>query len=285
MGDAINTQNDSSGVANGSEPKSLAALTASLQDGKAHLLLAATGSIAIIKLPHILFTLSQRYPPSVLSIRLILTRNALRFFNGSSSEQPTLSSLSSFPVLDAIYLDDDEWSQSWSRDSSEILHISLRRWSHILVIAPLTATTLAKIVGGWADNLLTSVVRAWDTSIFDNTNTAADADADPNWALRRKGMVRRHIIVACAMNTAMWTHPVTAKQVRVLEEDWGVNGKNAVANLGHDGWFEVLRPQVKQLACGDTGQGAMCDWETIVKVIEDRLNLTAPAGSLEPGTI
>lgn len=98
-------------------------------------------------------------------------------------------------------------------------------------------------------------------------------------------MVRRHIIVALAMNTAMWTHPVTAKQVRVLEEDWGVNGKNTVANLGHDGWFEVLRPQVKQLACGDTGQGAMCDWETIVKVIEDRLNLTAPNGSLEPGTI
>jgi phosphopantothenoylcysteine decarboxylase len=66
------------------------------------------------------------------------------------------------------------------------------------------------------------------------------------------------------MNTAMWSHPVTAKQLKVLEEEWGI---------GKGGWFEVLRPMEKMLACGDTGSGAMRDWKAIVGVIEERLCL------------
>ena len=41
-----------------------------------------------------------------------------------------------------------------------------------------------------------------------------------------------------------------------------------------EGWIEVLGPQVKTLACGDFGQGGMCDWHEIVAVIEKRLCLT-----------
>lgn len=72
---------------------------------------------------------------------------------------------------------------------------------------------------------------------------------------------RKKIVVACAMNTAMWNHPITAKQLRVLEEDWG----------GEDGWFEVLRPISKGLACGDVGSGAMVSWETIVEAIKEKI--------------
>lgn len=43
-----------------------------------------------------------------------------------------------------------------------MIHIELRRWADMLVIAPLSANTLAKIAGGLCDNLLTCVVRAWD---------------------------------------------------------------------------------------------------------------------------
>lgn len=80
---------------------------------------------------------------------------------------------------------------------------------------------------------------------------------------------RARIVVAPAMNSFMWAHPVTAKQVRVLEEEWGVDGVDP-----EEGWMEVLRPQVKTLACGDVGQGGMCDWQEIVEVIEERLCLT-----------
>ena len=43
-----------------------------------------------------------------------------------------------------------------------MLHIELRRWSDALVIAPLSANSLAKLAGGMCDNLLTCIVRAWD---------------------------------------------------------------------------------------------------------------------------
>lgn len=66
------------------------------------------------------------------------------------------------------------------------------------------------------------------------------------------------------MNTAMWLQPITRKQIQVLDEEWGVK---------NDGWFEVLQPMQKELACGDIGGGAMKDWREIVQVIEDRLGL------------
>jgi phosphopantothenoylcysteine decarboxylase len=43
-----------------------------------------------------------------------------------------------------------------------VMHIELRRWADVLVIAPLSANTLAKAAQGLCDNLLTCVVRAWD---------------------------------------------------------------------------------------------------------------------------
>ena len=54
------------------------------------------------------------------------------------------------------------------------------------------------------------------------------------------------------------------KPVFVTEEEWGIE---------NGGWFEVLRPMEKVLACGDSGSGAMCDWKDIVKIIEARLRL------------
>ena len=81
------------------------------------------------------------------------------------------------------------------------------------------------------------------------------------------------------MNTAMWHHPVTAKQMRVLEEDWGIS--NGITG-SDQGWFEVLRPQEKTLACGDKGGGGMKEWTEIVKVIKQRLDLgTGEQGAQE----
>ncbi|PGH14253.1 hypothetical protein AJ80_05993 [Polytolypa hystricis UAMH7299] len=214
------------------------AVAASLSDGKPHLLLAASGSVATIKLPQIITTLTTAHPS--LSIRLILTSSAAHFLAGQSTEQPTLASLASIPGVDGIHLDADEWDPAWRRDAPNILHIELRRWAHLLAITPLSANSLAKITNGMCDNLLTSVVRAWDVE---------------------RGA---RIVVAPAMNGAMWTHPVTKRQIGVLEEEWGV-GKEG------EGWFEVLRPQIKALACGDVAIGGMCEWTDIVRVIEERL--------------
>ena len=135
-----------------------AAVAAALHDGKMHLLLAGSGSVAIIKLPLIISSLANH--PN-LSIRVILTKSAARFLAGQSPEQPTVASLSLLPNVDSVYQDEDEWMEPWKRDA-KILHIELRRWSHLLVVAPMSANLLAKVTGGLCDSLLTSVIRAWD---------------------------------------------------------------------------------------------------------------------------
>ncbi|KAL2157739.1 hypothetical protein VTH06DRAFT_5222 [Thermothelomyces fergusii] len=221
-----------------SQLNSVESLAAARNDGKKHLLLAASGSVATIKLPVIIKALAKY--EGALSIRVVLTESAAHFLAGQSSEQPTVASLLELPNVEAVYRDDDEWGpQPWRRGAS-ILHIELRRWADLLVVAPLSANTLAKVVNGISDNLLTSVIRAWDT----------DGSID---------MKKKLIVVAPAMNSAMWRHPVTAKQIRVLEEDWGVNGGSepAVDNSApsHLGWFKVIMPISKTLACGDTGDG------------------------------
>ncbi|MCJ1361593.1 hypothetical protein MMC16_000693 [Acarospora aff. strigata] len=218
-------------------------------DGKHHLIVAASGSVATIKLPLIVRALSHH---SNISIRIVLTKSAKNFLAGQSAEQPPVEALKDVPNVDGLYLDEDEWSKPWTRGDG-ILHIELRRWAHILLIAPLSANSLAKMTIGLADNLLLSVVRAWDTS--------GELERKPEGERSR-----RRIIVALAMNTAMWRHPITKKQIRVLEEDWGVTSKN-------DGWVEVLRPVEKELACGDVGDGAMREWKEIVSIIEQRLDL------------
>ncbi|KAI0456856.1 putative flavoprotein [Xylaria acuta] len=335
-----------SAVSGGYDPhnsrrNSIRALTASLDDGKTHLLLACSGSVATIKLPNIIQALSK-YPSSQLSVRVVLTPSASRFLAGQSKEQPTISGISSLPNVDAYvifflysqgkcgmkiaivgrhthlwqYIDADEWKVPWVRGAG-ILHIELRRWADVLVIAPLSANTLAKIVGGFSDSLLTSVVRAWDpwgeldaspapvetASTADKTDPATQETATVipmtqdgiDGATRNRRLRKRRIIVAPAMNTAMWRHPITAKQLRVLEEEWGVQGtpdpaqpndgsapgnpatlqENGASQDEGDGWFEVLRPQSKVLACGDAGDGAMLEWSQIVTVIEQRLELGA----------
>ena len=219
-------------------------------DNRIHLLLAATGSVATIKIANIISALSPH--THKLSIRVILTTKAKQFLAGQSAEQPTVSSLSSLPGVEAIYDDEAEWGPEPWRRGVDVLHISLRRWADILVIAPLSANTLAKLANGLSDNLLTSVCRAWDT----------DGQVDGK---------RKRIVVAPAMNTAMWRHPVTAQHIRVLDVEWGVRKDNKGDETG---WFEVLQPQSsKVLACGDVGSGAMLEWTEIVKVIENRLGL------------
>jgi phosphopantothenoylcysteine decarboxylase len=74
-------------------------------------------------------------------------------------------------------------------------------------------------------------------------------------------MRKKIIVVAPAMNTGMWHHPITQKHIKLLEEEWCTKAEG--------GWVETLRPIEKELACGDTGSGAMCSWEVIVSRVKE----------------
>lgn len=80
--------------------------------------------------------------------------------------------------------DSDEWT-SWTKREDIVLHIELRKIASLLLIAPLSANTMAKLAHGICDNLLTSVFRCWD---FKN---------------------KVPVIVAPAMNSHMYENPLT----------------------------------------------------------------------------
>jgi phosphopantothenoylcysteine decarboxylase len=140
----------------------------------------------------------------------------------------------------------------------------------------LSANSLAKIVNGFSDGLLMNVVRAWDTTgLVDGLDGAGR---------------RKRIFVAPAMNTAMWRHPITGRQIRVLEEDWGSRSEGEDGRVGGEGpagsvngWITVLRPMEKVLACGDVGDGAMMDWRDIVACVEGYVGLESKKDTDERG--
>ncbi|KAJ8315922.1 hypothetical protein KUTeg_006523 [Tegillarca granosa] len=138
-------------------------------------LIGCTGSVASIKVPNLVQELMNL--DDQVEIKVVATENSLHFFDHSTLRVPVLR-------------DTDEW-QAWNKIQDPVLHIELRRWADIMVVAPLDANTLAKISNGLCDNLLTCVVRAWDS--------------------------QRPLLFAPAMNTHMWDHPITSQQVERLK--------------------------------------------------------------------
>ncbi|BAZ05372.1 bifunctional phosphopantothenoylcysteine decarboxylase/phosphopantothenate--cysteine ligase CoaBC [Calothrix sp. NIES-3974] len=125
-------------------------------------LIGVCGGIAAYKVCEVVSQLFQRG----VEIRVILTNAAREFI------QPlTFSTLSRHRA----YTDADFWQPIYSRP----LHIELGEWADLIVIAPLTANTLAKLAYGMADNLLTNTVLASPSPV----------------------------LVAPAMNTDMWEQP------------------------------------------------------------------------------
>ncbi|CAO3700059.1 hypothetical protein CU097_015460 [Rhizopus azygosporus] len=138
-----------------------------------NILIGATGSVATIKVPLIVNLLKQ-YPH--VNVKVVFTEAAYFF-------------VKDVEIDCEVYTDKDEWG-SWKKISDPILHIQLRDWADIMVIAPLDANTMGKIANGLCDNLLTCILRAWN--------------------------VMKPVIACPAMNTSMWTHPFTARHLDVL---------------------------------------------------------------------
>jgi len=125
-----------------------------------------------------------------------------------------------------------------------VLHIDLRDWADILVICPLSAHTLAKLAHGLSDDTLSCVARAWD---FGHGTRPA-----------------KPVVLAPAMNTAMWEHPLTSSQLATVQTFWNVG--RAPTNL-----IRIVAPQVKPLACGEVGTGALASVDVILRMVGDTL--------------
>ncbi|XP_060709623.1 phosphopantothenoylcysteine decarboxylase isoform X4 [Hemiscyllium ocellatum] len=100
-------------------------------------LLAVSGSVAAVKLPELAAGIAGL--PEV-ELVVVTTEHAKHFYDSKD-------------VSAKIYSDSDEW-EMWKQRSDPVLHIDLRRWADLMVIAPLDANTLGKIATGICDNLL-----------------------------------------------------------------------------------------------------------------------------------
>jgi len=147
---------------------------------KRHILVGVSGSVAAVKLPELVQMLLNSKMNNEVTV--ISTESARHFYQDAA-----------LPGNIRVWRDQDEWHE-WKVMGDPVLHIELRRWADIMIIAPLDANTLAKMATGACDNLLTCVARAWDLS--------------------------RPLLFAPAMNTAMWKHPVTAFNIEKLTS-WG----------------------------------------------------------------
>ena len=224
----------------------------------ARILLGVTGSVAAVRTPRLFEELCRRGH----QVKVVATQAALYFFDPAAlgPANPAKPERN----RDAVILDADEWpgrDAGWLYERAQpVMHIELRRWAELFVIAPLDANTLAKLVNGICDNCLTCVWRAWDPA--------------------------RPVVVAPAMNTLMWQHPLTKRQLRQLGCDMGaghvpghLDDEHLIAQINdRSRTLRIVAPQVKALACGDVGIGAMAEVDAIADHVGEVIHRAAPTG-------
>ena len=108
-------------------------------------------------------------------VKTILTKSAKEFVTPLS-----VASLSQEKVYDDLFNPENE---------AEMDHITLSRWSDVIIVAPATANTISKLSAGSADDLASTVILASDKDIF----------------------------LSPAMNVRMWEHPSTKENLTKLK--------------------------------------------------------------------
>jgi phosphopantothenoylcysteine decarboxylase / phosphopantothenate---cysteine ligase len=139
----------------------------------ARILLIVGGGIAAYKSLELIRRLRDRGA----GVRVVMTKAASQFISPLAA-----ATLSGEPVRDDLFSLTDE---------SLIGHIELSRSADLVVVAPATANLLARMAGGLADDLATTLLLATD----------------------------KRVLVAPAMNVRMWLHPATRRNVERLGAD------------------------------------------------------------------
>lgn len=119
----------------------------------------------------------------------------------------------------------DPWALE---DSGQIQHLALAQRASLVIVAPATANIIAKLSNGIADELVSALLLG---------------AACP-------------VLMAPGMNTRMWEHPATRRNVAFLRDEAGVL---------------FVEPEPGWLACRDVGVGRMADPAAIMAAAERSL--------------
>ena len=169
------------------------------------IILGITGSIAAYKGAELASKLTQ----SGAAVQTILTEAAVKFISPL-----TFQSLTG----EKAYTDQDLWGSK-----AHVLHVSLARNADMILVAPATATTIAKLANGLADNLLTIT------------------------ALAGGGQKKVPVVIAPAMDGGMYSNPATQENIQRLSQRGAV----------------FIGPEEGHLASGLTGKGRMTEPQEI----------------------
>ncbi|REL33942.1 bifunctional phosphopantothenoylcysteine decarboxylase/phosphopantothenate--cysteine ligase CoaBC [Thalassotalea euphylliae] len=135
-----------------------------------NIVLGITGGIAAYKGPELV----RRLKEQGANVRVVITESAKAFVSSLS-----LQAVSANPVADDLLDPQAELAMG---------HIELAKWADLILVAPATANTIAKLAHGMADDLLTTIALA----------TAAP------------------VAIAPAMNQQMWHNPITQRNLDEL---------------------------------------------------------------------
>jgi phosphopantothenoylcysteine synthetase/decarboxylase len=138
-----------------------------------NVILGVTGSIAAYKAAELASQLTKQG----CEVHVVMTADALRFITAVS-----LKTLSQHPVITDLYDEEEGWKAT---------HVKLADEANLLLIAPATANTIAKLALGLANDALSCVALALND--------------------------RAKILIAPAMNGKMWRHPATQANVATLK--------------------------------------------------------------------
>ena len=203
----------------------MSGLPTSRLSGGRTVLVGVTGGIAIYKAVELVRGLVK----DGLQPLVVTTEAAQRFVMPL-----TFAAVSQAPVLDD--------QSAWQASGGWFQHIEAARRARVMVVAPATANTLAKMAAGMADNLLTAIYLAF----------------------------RGPVIVAPAMNWAMNEHAATRENLRTLAGR-GVEvlpTEQGDLACGEEGSGRMVSPEAIRLAVhrafASTGTGALAGKKVVV---------------------
>ena len=173
------------------------------------IIVGVSGGIAAYKAAALTSLLVQRGA----GVTAVLTRNAKRFVGPA-----TFAALTGRPVAVRMF-DPGVYPLG--------AHIELAARADLVVVAPASADLLAKVAGGAADDLLTTLLLCAECPV----------------------------VLAPAMNSAMWAKPAVQRNVDQIAADGG----------------RIVQPGSGWLSCRQQGTGRMAEPEEIVNVIRDLL--------------
>jgi len=197
----------------------------------ARVLLGITGGVAAYKTPELVRALGKEGA----HVSVILTTRARRFVT-----RDALRSVTKGPVLHGLFetqaLGSGPWFEGMPESALGMAHIGMAREADLILVAPATANAIGKLAHGLADDLLSTALLA----------------------------TRSPVLLAPAMNVAMWEHPAVQANLDVLR----ARG------------IRMVGPEEGSLADGEWGMGRMASLEAIVAACASLVGLAGvPAGA------